>query len=269
MCQLGDRLIVLADISLSFPAWSMPRIFNSGPLFAPRMQKAAASIYWTLQDYLTYQSYTALINLNCQESIVYLLQSPASFLSASLGLGIQLAYTIWEILDSTCWGGRMQYLIDWEWYIPEARCWFPAQDTLGPVLNREFHAHHHHIHEILNQSLKKHTNHVTWLISGLWIVIPVHYQTQSFKQFFETLTQTFNSNTIELLFHDKFISGFYRVLLSCLFFFAFAYSAYRPFSHLIFLIIIFTLIFSINLAFASKPACENICVKKKVVSSLY
>lgn len=114
MCQLGDRLIVLADISLSFPAWSMPRIFNSGPLFAPRMQKAAASIHWTLQDYLTYQSYTVLINLNCQESIVYLLQSPASFLSASLGLGIQLAYTIWEILDSTCWGGRMQYLIDWE-----------------------------------------------------------------------------------------------------------------------------------------------------------
>lgn len=45
-------------------------------------------------------------------------------------------------------------------------------------------------------------------------------------------------------------------------FFAFTKPVCRPVAHLTFLIIVFALI-SVNSAFASKPACENICVKKK------
>ncbi|KAL0147889.1 hypothetical protein M9458_056810 [Cirrhinus mrigala] len=51
-------------------------------------------------------------------------------------------YSVMEILNSRCCGGRLEYLVDWEGYGPEERSWVPRNDILDPNLLTECHATH-------------------------------------------------------------------------------------------------------------------------------
>ncbi len=53
-----------------------------------------------------------------------------------------LVYRVQDILDSQRWGGRLEYLIDWEGYGPEKRSWVDWDDVLDPSLLAEFHLNH-------------------------------------------------------------------------------------------------------------------------------